>query len=128
MRNLDGTNGKPIKEATPSTPVRISGFKELPEFGDEFVTVKDEKAARSAVATAVQQKTVVTPMSSGELLRVINRSNELQELNVIVKADVQGSLTSVIDSIKTLDTEEVAIRVVGSGLVLLTTTTFTWRL
>lgn len=118
IRNLDGTNKKPVKDAGPSTPVVMSGFKSLPEFGDEFVSVKDEKAARAAVEAAKQQKKNASnmQMSSGELLRVINRSNELQELNVIVKADVQGSLTSVIDSIKTLDTEEVAIRVVGSGI------------
>jgi translation initiation factor IF-2 len=118
IRNLDGTDRKPIQDATPSTPVRMSGFKELPEFGDEFVTVKDEKAARVAVELAKQQAKTGSnnQMSSGELLRVINRSNELQELNIIIKADVQGSLTSVIDSLKTLDTEEVAIRVVGSGV------------
>lgn len=118
IRNLDGTDKKPIKDAGPSTPVVMSGWKDLPEFGDEFVTVKNEKAARSAVEVAKQQKKTGgnLQMSSGELLRVINRSNELQELNVIVKADVQGSLTSVIDSIKTLDTDEVAIRVVGSGI------------
>ncbi|MEI7682937.1 MAG: translation initiation factor IF-2 [Candidatus Saccharibacteria bacterium] len=118
IRNLDGTDRKPINDATPSTPVRMSGFKELPEFGDEFITVKDEKAARNAVQLAKQQAKTgnSNQMSSGELLRVINRSNELQELNIIIKADVQGSLTSVIDSLKTLDTDEVAIRVVGSGV------------
>jgi translation initiation factor IF-2 len=118
IRNLDGTNKKPLKAATPSTPVIMSGFKELPEFGDEFITVANEKLARMQVEAAKQQKKTgnSNQMSSGELLRVINRSNELQELNVIIKADVQGSLTSVIDSLKTLDTEEVAIRVVGSGV------------
>ena len=54
--------------------------------------------------------------SGVDLLRAISRKSELQELNVVVKADVQGSLTSVIDSLKTLDTEEVAIKVVGSGV------------
>ena len=118
IRNLDGTDKKPVKDATPSTPVRMSGFKELPEFGDEFVVVANEKLARAQVEIAKQNKTtgVNQQMSSNELIRVINRSNELQELNIIVKADVQGSLTSVIDSLKTLDTEEVAIRVVGSGV------------
>ncbi|MDQ5972599.1 MAG: translation initiation factor [Patescibacteria group bacterium] len=118
IRNLDGTNKQPITEATPSTPVVMSGFKELPEFGDEFIVVANEKDARAAVEVAKQNQknNSSQQMSSGELLRVINRSNELQELNIIVKADVQGSLTSVIDSLKTLDTEEVAIRVVGSGV------------
>ncbi len=118
IRNLDGTDNKPVKEATPSTPVVMSGFKALPEFGDEFVAVANEKIARTQVEAAKEQKKTgnSNQMSSGELLRVINRSNELQELNVIIKADVQGSLTSVIDSLKTLDTDEVAIRVVGSGI------------
>jgi translation initiation factor IF-2 len=50
------------------------------------------------------------------LLRIISQKGKLQELNVIVKADVQGSLTSVIDSLKTLGTDEVAVRIVGSGV------------
>jgi len=49
------------------------------------------------------------------LIRIINRNNKVQELNIIVRADVQGSLTSVIDSLKALDTDEVAVRIVSSG-------------
>lgn len=118
IRNLETTMGKPIKEASPSTPVRITGFKELPEFGDEFKLVKDEKVARNeAAANATRtQNGSRLEMNSTELIRIINRSNEVNELNVIVKADVQGSLTSVIDSLKAMDTEEVAIRIVGSGV------------
>ncbi len=118
IRNLETTLGQPIKEALPSTPVRITGFKELPEFADEFKLVKDEKTARSeaaAHATRIQAAGRLD-MNSTELIRIINRSNEVNELNIIVKADVQGSLTSVIDSLKAMDTEEVAIRVVGSGV------------
>lgn len=119
VRNLEGTNGKPIKEATPSTPVVITGFKMLPEFGDTFHAVKDEKVARhesTGFASDHKNANGTLEISSNELIRLINRSNKLQELNIIVKADVQGSLTSVIDSLKTLDNEEVAVRVVGSGV------------
>jgi translation initiation factor IF-2 len=118
VRNLESTNHEPLKIATPSTPVIITGFKDLPEFGNEFGVVANEKAARTASAAAKSGHNSAggLQMSSNELIRIINRSNELQELNVIVKADVQGSLTSVIDSLKTLNTEEVAIRVVGSGI------------
>ncbi len=118
IRNLETTMGKAIKEAGPSTPVRITGFKVLPEFGDEFTFVKDEKAARTAAATNAtrSQTTGRLDINSTELIRIINRSNDVNELNIIVKADVQGSLTSVIDSLKSMDTEEVAIRVVGSGV------------
>ncbi len=118
VRNLEATDGTPLKEAGPSTPVVLTGFKILPEFGDEFAVVKNEKEAKHLTEIAKQNKSMSggLQMSGNELLRIINRSNELQELNIIVKADVQGSLTSVIDSLKTLDTEEVAIRVVGSGV------------
>jgi translation initiation factor IF-2 len=118
VRNLDSTSGKVLKEAGPSTPVIITGFKALPEFGDTFSVAKDEKTARmQASQTAIRnQAGGRLDINSGELIRMINRSNELNELNIIVKADVQGSLTSVIDSLKALDTEEVAIRIVGSGV------------
>lgn len=122
VRNLETTTGTALKEAGPSTPVSITGFKTLPEFGDEFVVVDNEKAARAAAATAAaeHQQAVTRGASSSELLRIINRSNELQELNIIIKADVQGSLTSVIDSLKALDTAEVAVRVVSSGVGAIT--------
>jgi translation initiation factor IF-2 len=114
---LEATDGSPLKEAGPSTPVIITGFKSLPEFGDTFEAVKDEKAARALSSSqATQLQSGKTDINSTELIRMINRSNEMTELNVLIKADVQGSLTSVIDSLKALDTEEVAVRVVGSGV------------
>ncbi len=119
IRNLETTDGQPLKEATPSMPVLITGFKTLPEFGDEFIAVDNEKAARAASETAAANKQATgghLDIGGGELIRMINRSNEMQELNIIVKADVQGSLTSVIDSLKAMDTDEVSVRVVGSGI------------
>ena len=119
VRNLETTDGKPLKVATPSTPVVITGFKTLPEFGDEFTAVKNEKEARAQSASTATDKKAGgnrTEIGGGELIRLINRNNELTELNIIVKADVQGSLTSVIDSLKALDTDEVSVRVVGSGV------------
>ena len=118
VRNLESGDGKPLKQAGPSTPVIITGFKALPEFGDEFMAASSEKEARSqAEASAQNQKTSSNRgISSSELLKLINRSHELSELNVIVKADVKGSLTSVIDSLASLNTEEVAVRVVSSGI------------
>lgn len=117
VRNLEATDGLPLKSAGPSTPVIITGFKTLPEFGDTFEAVKDEKTARNlSTAQATQSQAGKTDINSTELIRMINRSNEMTELNILIKADVQGSLTSVIDSLKTLDTEEVAVRIVGSGV------------
>jgi translation initiation factor IF-2 len=119
VRNLDATNGKPIKEAGPSTPVVISGLKSLPEFGDVFTVYKDEKSARHAAekaAATAKNASGKLDMSSSDFLRIISQSNEQATLNIIVKADVQGSLTSVIDSLKTLETSEVSVKIVGSGV------------
>lgn len=118
VRTLDTTDGTPLEQAGPSTPVVIAGFKALPEFGDEFIVVKDERVARSQAEQSADQKQASggnSDMSSSELIRMINRNNKMTELNIIVRADVQGSLTSVIDSLKALDTDEVAVRVVSSG-------------
>jgi len=119
IRNLETTNGKAIKEAGPSTPVVMTGLKSLPDFGDEFDVVKCEKVARDQAAEVARTRReggASAATSSSELLRIISRSNKLTEFNIIVKADVQGSLTSVIDSLKTMDNEEVAVRVVSSGV------------
>lgn len=119
IRNLESTSSKALQEAGPSTPVVITGFKTLPEFGDDFTAVSNEKLARTQAANTAAVKQAggnKLDISSSELIRMINRNNQVTELNIIIKADVQGSLTSVIDSLKALDTDEVAIRIVGSGV------------
>lgn len=123
VRTMQDSYGKKIQKATASDPVQITGFKTLPEFGDEFHVVSDEKQARKvAEQTAMTRKDRANTqdMSGSELIRIINRSNKLQQLNIILKADVQGSLTSVADSLKALDTDEVAVRIIGSGIGVIT--------
>lgn len=117
IRNLESTDGKSIKKATPSTPAVVTGFKVLPEFGHAFHVVDNEKMARMQTASFEdQRRSDKTEINSSELIRMINRSNEVTQLNIVIKADVKGSLTSVIDSLKSLDTDEVAVRVVGTGV------------
>ncbi len=119
VRNLESTTGQALKKAGPSTPVIITGFKELPEFGDSFFVVKNEKEARKQIQAAISNADSSRrsgKMNSSELLRIINRSNELSELLILIKADVQGSLTSVTDSLQTLGTDEVAVRIISSGV------------
>jgi translation initiation factor IF-2 len=119
VRTLEDYAGKPLKEAGPSTPATITGFKTIPQFGDRFKVVKDEKIARLQVgqhAQASREDVQSSAVSSGELLQLMNRRAEKQLLNVIVRADVQGSLTSVSDSLKLLENTEVAPRIISSGV------------
>ena len=119
VRNLEDTVGKPLTSAGPSMPVTISGFKTLPDFGDAFTVVANEKEARAQAELVAADRSSGngrSDMSGTELLRIISRSDKLQELPIIIKADVQGSLTSVADSLHTVETDEVAVRVVGSSV------------
>lgn len=120
VRTLLDFAGKTLKEAGPSTPVTITGLKELPQFGDTFTIVKSEKEARVAVAIARienEKNAASTNVTGADMLKMMNQQHDTQDLNVIVKADVQGSLTSVIDSLRLIDTKgEIALRVIGSGV------------
>ena len=123
VRNLETTTGEVLASAGPSTPVIITGLKELPDFGEEFFVVGSEKQARDKAGERSQIKKddgSSTATSGSELLRMISRTNKLNEFKIIVKADVQGSLTSVVDSLRALDTEEVAVRLVSSGVGVIT--------
>lgn len=119
VRTLLDYAGRPAKEAGPSTPAIVTGFKELPEFGDAFTVCANEKAARTLAAQHQQehkQEVAKSSMSSTDLLNMITRTHEKQLVNVIIKADVQGSLTSVADSLRMLEHQEISLRIVGSGV------------
>lgn len=119
IRTLGDFAGRPIKEAGPSTPVVVSGFKTLPEFGDRFTIIANEKLARAQAAQHLantKQDVQASAVSSSDLLSLIDRRKEKQLVNFIVKADVQGSLTSVTDSLKLLERDEVAPRLISSGV------------
>jgi translation initiation factor IF-2 len=120
VRTLLDFTGKALKAAGPSTPVTVTGFKELPQFGDVFTIVKNEKEARHAteVARIEREKNAAsTNVTGADLLKMMNQKHDSQDLNVIIKADVQGSLTSVMDSLRLVDTEgEITLRIIGSGV------------
>lgn len=114
-RVMKDWKGSDLKVAGPTTPVQLSGLKSLPDFGDALYSANNEKEARKAAESAVQE-TKSLSMNSEELLRVMSHRNELMVMPVIVKADVAGSLRSVIDSIKLVATGEVEAKVIGSGV------------
>ncbi len=120
VRTMQDFMGKTLKEAGPSVPVNITGFKEAPQFGDTFEVVKSEKEARAkSQANRLERENAlaVTNVTGADLLKLMTQKHEAADFNVLVKADVQGSLTSVIDSLKLIDTKgEITLHVVGSGI------------
>ncbi len=120
IRTLQDYAGRTIKEAGPSTPVIVSGFKELPQFGDVFTVVKNEKEARSLTEqTKIERErnAATTNMTGTDLLKLMTQKHDSQDFNVVVKADVQGSLTSVVDSLKLIETGgDIALHAIRTGV------------
>lgn len=120
IRTMLDFRGKPKGKATPSTPVTVTGFKELPNFGDKFIEVKDEKSARKMALLNAQnlvEESASANVTSSDLLRMMNNADNAKVFNVIIKGDVLGSVTSVVDSLKMIDTRgEVMLNIVSSGV------------
>ena len=120
IRTMLDFRGKPKGKATPSTPVTVTGFKELPNFGDKFIEVKDEKSARKMALLNAQnlvEESASANVTSSDLLRMMNNADNAKVFNVIIKGDVLGSVTSVVDSLKMIDTKgEVMLNIVSSGV------------
>ena len=120
VRTMLGWDGKPKGKATPSTPVVVTGFKELPNFGDKFEEVADEKTARKLAllnAQAENEESASANVTSSDLLRMMTTSDNTKVFNVLVKGDVQGSVTSVVDSLRLIDTNgEITLNIVSTGV------------
>ncbi len=120
IRTMLDFRGRPKGKATPSTPVTVTGFKELPNFGDRFMEYPDEKSARRAAlmyAQNAQNEAMSANVTSTDLLRMMNTEDNAKVFNVIVKGDVLGSVTSVVDSLKMIDTKgEITLNVVATGV------------
>ena len=120
IRTMLDFRGKPKGKATPSTPVTVTGLKELPNFGDKFIEVKDEKSARKMALLNAQnlvEESASANVTSSDLLRMMNNADNAKVFNVIIKGDVLGSVTSVVDSLKMIDTKgEVMLNIVSSGV------------
>ena len=120
IRTMLDWRGKPKGKATPSTPVTVTGFKELPDFGDRFEEVADEKTARKMAllnAQAAADESASANVTSTDLLRMMSTADNSKVFNVIVKGDVLGSVTSVVDSLKMIDTHgEITLNIVSTGV------------
>lgn len=120
IRTMLNFRGQPKGKAGPSTPVTVTGFKELPSFGDRFIEYPDEKSARRAAVLNAQVEANAAAsanVTSADLLRMMNSADNSKVFNVIVKGDVLGSVTSVVDSLKMIDTKgEVTLNIVATGV------------
>lgn len=119
VRSLGDFRGKRIASAHPGMPAVVTGFKVVPSFGDLFTTVANEKAAREASAAVVRREQAkslgVKKIDASQLTAAISAGN-ISELNVVLKADTQGSLESLHAGLDQLRNDEVAVKVVSSAV------------
>ena len=119
IRAMTNENGKKVKSAGPSTPVEIMGLTEVPEAGDTFYEVKDEKTAKHLIEKRkreAREKSIGagTKVTLDNLFEQMEEGN-LKVLNLIVKADVQGSVEAVKQSMEKLQNEEVRVKVIHAA-------------
>lgn len=132
VRAMFDDKGKKIKSAGPSIPVEILGLSEVPEAGDRFHQVKNEKTARE-IANKRKQKVREEHLQSAHKVSLENLYNQIKEgkvkeLNIIVKADVQGSVEALKQSLQNLSNEEVKVRVIHGAVGAITETDVTLAL
>jgi len=119
VRVMVTDTGERITSAGPSVPVEISGMSEVPDAGDSFNVVTDERMARElASQRKTEKKGVLAPAAKVSLEDLFSKikQGELKDLNIIVKADVQGSAEAIKSSLEKLTNEEVRVRVIHSGV------------
>ncbi len=120
MRALLDENGQQVDEAGPSIPVQVLGLSGVPEAGDDFVVVADERLAKE-VATEREHRRRETRLVSKanrleDIMAQMGQSEEQQQLNILIKADVQGSAEALRESLSEIGNEMVKVNVVSSGV------------
>lgn len=128
IRAMFDDKGKKITSAGPSIPVEVLGLSDVPVAGDKFNQVKDEKTARGmAEARKIKEKSLSHSTMRVSLEDLYNQVKEgkIQELPIIIKADVQGSIEALRNSLEKLSTDEIKVRVIHSGVGAITETDIT---
>ncbi|HQO43642.1 MAG TPA: translation initiation factor IF-2, partial [Bacillota bacterium] len=124
VRGMIDDKGKRIKKAGPSTPVEIQGLDEVPDAGDIFIVVDDEKTAKT-ISEKRKEKQRLSQIQSKQTVSLEELFNQIQEgkvkeLNIILKADVQGSVEAVRQSLARLSNEEVKVNTIHGGVGAIT--------
>ena len=119
VRQMKNDQGQIVKEAKPGFPVEVIGFRDLPQAGDTFHTIKDEKIIKNLLSLKESR----IPSSSGQknispedlLLKMELSNKDHQELNIILKADRQGSVEALQNSLDQIKSDEVSLKIIHSG-------------
>ncbi|TXC91917.1 translation initiation factor IF-2 [Metabacillus litoralis] len=124
VRAMVNDLGRRVKEAAPSTPVEVTGLSDVPQAGDQFMVFEDEKSARQ-VGEARAQKQIDAQRSEGSKLSLDDlfeqiKQGDIKDINLIVKADVQGSVEALAAALQKIDVEGVRVKIIHTGVGAIT--------
>ncbi|MCY9268224.1 translation initiation factor IF-2, partial [Bacillus licheniformis] len=124
VRAMVNDVGRRVKSAGPSTPVEITGLNEVPNAGDQFLVFKDEKTARSvgearATKQLEEQRSDKAKLSLDDLFEQI-KQGDVKEINLVVKADVQGSVEALAAALQKIEVEGVRVKIIHTGVGAIT--------
>jgi len=119
VRAMFNERGEPVKEAAPSMPVVVLGLSDVPHPGDTFKVVKDEKTARTMAAQRAEEKerAAIRPSRVYSLDEIFDqiKAGQVKELNLILKADVQGTIEPIVSSLEKLGDEDLKVNILHKG-------------
>jgi translation initiation factor IF-2 len=121
VRSMWDENGTPVEEATPAKPVQVQGWSKVPEAGDDVRAVADEREARHVAQereTRLRAAELVAtqPITTLAGLLAAAREGEITELNIVLKADTQGSLEALSEALEKIESQEVRVRILHRGV------------
>ena len=120
VRTMNNENGRKIKKATPSTPVEITGLNDVPQAGDRFVVFEDEKTARAAgeerAKRAQEEERARTSHVTLDNLFDTMKKGKMKTLPIIIKADVQGSVEALAQSLQKIDVDGVRVDIIHKAV------------
>lgn len=120
VRTMTNEHGRRVKEATPSTPVEITGLNDVPEAGDRFVVFDDEKSARAAGEERAKRAQMEERKRNNHVtldnLFDSLKEGEMKKVDIIIKADVQGSVEALADSLQKIDVEGVRVNIIHKAV------------
>ena len=120
VRTMTNDRGKAVHKAKPGTPVEITGLNDVPDSGDRFVTFNDEKTARAAgekraEQALIKERSKTTHVTLDNLFDTI-KEGEMKEVDLIIKADVQGSVEALAQSFQKIDVEGVRVNIIHQAV------------
>ncbi|MYV04940.1 translation initiation factor IF-2 [Furfurilactobacillus milii] len=120
IRTMNNDRGRTVKEATPATPVEITGMNDVPEAGDKFVVFEDEKSARAAgeeraKRALVEERSHANHVTLDNLFDTM-KEGEMKEVDVIIKADVQGSVEALATSFQKIQVDGVRVNIIHQAV------------